>query len=62
MTAPASVPVAITVKPSIEADRVIYQFGDQIYALPVADAAILVSHTLASIEILRPHGATGTVQ
>jgi hypothetical protein len=62
MTAPAPVPVAITVKPNLEADRVMFQFGDQAFGLPVEDAAILMSHTLAAIEVLRPHGATGTVQ
>jgi hypothetical protein len=62
MSAPAAVPVAITVKPNLEIDRVAFQFGDQTYMLPVEDAAILVSHTLNAIDILRPHGASGAVQ
>jgi hypothetical protein len=41
---------------------VAFQFGDQTYMLPVEDAAILVSHTLAAIELLRPRGASGTIQ
>jgi hypothetical protein len=61
MTA-APVAVAISVKPDIEADKVLFRFGDQTYGLAVEDAAILMSHTLAALEILRPHGATGTVQ
>jgi hypothetical protein len=54
MTAAAPVPVAISVSANLEAGRVIFQFGDQSYGLPIEDAAILVSHTLAAIEALRP--------
>jgi hypothetical protein len=57
-----SEPVAVTVAPNREADRVIYTFGDQSFGLPVADAAILVSHSLAAIEVLRPPAAPDIVQ
>jgi len=62
MSAPAPVAVAISVRADREADRVICQFGDQTYGLSVEDTAIMVSRALAAIEILRPHGVTGTVQ
>jgi hypothetical protein len=62
MTAPAPVPVAITVKPNSEINRVIFQLGDQSYGLSIEDAAILVNHTLAAIEILRPAAAPAVVQ
>ena len=57
MSAPAAVPVAISIRPDVAADRVLYQFGDQIYALPVEDAVALMSHTMAAVEILRPKPA-----
>jgi hypothetical protein len=62
MSAPAPVAVAISVSANLEADRVIYQFGDQSYGLTAEDAAILMNQTLAALEILRPYGASGTVQ
>jgi hypothetical protein len=62
MSAPAPVGVPISVRPNIEADRVVYQFGDQSYGLTIEDAAVLVSHTLAAIELLRPRSVSGTVQ
>jgi hypothetical protein len=62
MSAPAAVAVAISVRANLEADRVIFQFGDQFYGLPIEDAAILVSHTLAAIEILRPAAVPAVVQ
>ena len=55
MTAPAPVAVAISVRPNIEADRVLLQFGEQIFGLSVEDAAVMVSHALHAIEILRPN-------
>jgi hypothetical protein len=62
VSAPAAVPVAISVRPTAEAGRVILQFGEQTYALPIEDAAILVRHTLDAIEMLRPAGAPPVVQ
>jgi hypothetical protein len=62
MSAPAAVPVAITVQANLEADRVVYTFGDQSFGLKVEDVALLMSHSMAALDILRPHGASGTVQ
>jgi hypothetical protein len=62
MTAAAPVPVAVSVRADRGADRVLYQFGDQRFGLTVEDAAILVNHTLAAIEILRPAAAPVVVQ
>jgi hypothetical protein len=61
MSAPAPVPVAISVRANLEADRVIYQFGDQSYSLSIEDAAVLVNHTLTAMEILRPAAAPTVV-
>jgi hypothetical protein len=53
----------ISVRANAEADRVILQFGDVTYALPIEDAALLVNHILHSIELLRrPQFAEVTVQ
>jgi hypothetical protein len=62
VSAPAAVPVAISVRPNAEAGRVIYQFGDQSYGLSLEDAALLVRHSLDAIEMLRPAAATPVVQ
>jgi hypothetical protein len=62
MTAPAPVPVAIAVSANRPADRVMVQFGDQIFGLAVEDAVMLVDRTLAAVEILRPPAAPGVVQ
>ncbi len=56
-----SVPVVCTVEPNREADRVIFQFGDQSYGLPVEEAMLLANHTLAAINALRPLLASGAV-
>jgi hypothetical protein len=62
MSAPAVEGVAISVRADLEADRVMYQFGDQTFGLSVEDAAILANHSVAAIEILRPPAAPGFVQ
>jgi hypothetical protein len=59
MSAPSqSAPVAVSVTPNRDADRVIYTFGDQSFALTVEDAMLLGNHTLAAIDVLRPLGFT----
>jgi hypothetical protein len=62
MSAPEPVPVSVSVRPNAEAGRVIFQFGEQSYGLPIEDAAILVRHILDAIEMLRPAAATPVVQ
>jgi hypothetical protein len=63
MTAPAvAVTVGVHKAPQPAADRVLFEFGDRTYELSVEDAVILVNHTLAAIETLRPQAVQGTVQ
>jgi hypothetical protein len=62
MSAPAAVPVPISVSANLEAGRVIYQFGDQRYGLTVEDTMILMSQSMAAMEALRPAAADAVLQ
>jgi hypothetical protein len=57
-----ALPVAITVTPNPQADRVIYTFGDQCFGLTVEDVMLLVNHSLAAVDVLRPQASLGVVQ